>query len=55
MAFLFKHGQQADSHGVIHPTPPTVQAPEVDPSFGASAVLVLVLALLVIRGRRRAP
>jgi hypothetical protein len=53
MAFLFGKHDQADSHGTIHPIPPhTVAAPEIDPSAGFTAVLLLAGLLAVLTGRR---
>lgn len=50
-AFSHHHPQAVDSHG--HPIPgQTVQAPEIDPSVGMGAVLLLCGALAVLRGRR---
>lgn len=50
---MFKHHAHATSAGTIVPASThTVEAPEIDPAGTVSAVTLLVLALLVILGRR---
>ena len=51
-AFGSHHGAHANAQGQWMPDVHPLQAPEIDPGFGFSAVLLLVGALAVIRGRK---
>jgi hypothetical protein len=52
MAFLFGHHNHADANGTIKTDGKPVAAPEIDPSAGFTAVLLLVGILAVLMGRR---
>jgi uncharacterized protein (TIGR03382 family) len=45
------HTNAVDSHGTVYEKP--VQAPEIDPSVGFTAILFLAGVLAVLVGRRR--
>lgn len=54
MAFLFSHHTAVDAHGKIIEVPAKpLQAPEISPDAGLTAVLLLAGTLAVLVGRRR--
>lgn len=47
------HTNAVDSHGTVYQNPgETLQAPEIDPSTGFTAILLLAGLLAVLVGRR---
>ena len=52
---IFKHHSRADNHGTIQTDGKPLPAPEINPTEGVSALLLLAGLLAVICGSRRLP